>query len=79
MSSPRKRTHHRLHFCRQMSALVVTFLAHLDVPNAGALVFASLETGTVVVQQLMLEQLQDAENDMHILKASQISVNAAVG
>lgn len=62
----------------QMSALVVTFLSHLDVPNAGSLVLNSLEKGTAVVQKLMLEQLQDAENDMHILKASQISVNSAV-
>lgn len=62
----------------KMSALVVTFLSHLEVPNAGALVFKSLQKGTAVVQTLMLEQLQDAENDMHILKASQISVNSAV-
>lgn len=61
-----------------MSALVVTFLSHLEVPNAASLAFSSLERGTAVVQQLMLEQLQDAENDMHILKASQISVNSAV-
>lgn len=60
-----------------MSALVVTFLSHLDVPNAGALVFKSLQKGMAVVQSLMLEQLHDAENDMHILKASQISVNSA--
>lgn len=61
-----------------MSALVVTFLSHLEVPNAGSLVLNSLEQGTAVVQKLMLEQLQNAENDMHILKASQISVNSAV-
>lgn len=62
----------------QMSALVVTFLSHLEVPSAGALVFKSLRNGTVVVQSLMLDQLHDAEKDMHILKASQISVNSAV-
>lgn len=61
-----------------MSALVVTFLSHLEVPSAGALVFKSLRNGTVVVQSLMLDQLHDAEKDMHILKASQISVNSAV-
>lgn len=61
-----------------MSALVVTFLSHLDVSNAGALVFKSLQKGTAVVQSLMLDQLHAAENDMHILKASQISVNSAV-
>lgn len=61
-----------------MSALVVTFLSHLDVPNASALVFKTLQKGTLVVQTLMLDQLRDAEADMHILKASQISVNSAV-
>lgn len=61
-----------------MSALVVTFLSHLDVPNASALVFKTLQKGTLVVQTLMLDQLKDAEIDMHILKASQISVNSAV-
>lgn len=61
-----------------MSALVVTFLSHLDVPNASALVFKTLQKGTQVVQTLMLDQLRDAEADMHILKASQISVNSAV-
>lgn len=61
-----------------MSALVVTFLSHLEVPSAGALVFKSLRNGTVVLQSLMLDQLHDAEKDMHILKASQISVNSAV-
>lgn len=61
-----------------MSALMVTFLTHLDVPNASTLVFKNLQKGTEVVQGLMLEQLHDAENDMHILKASQISVNSAV-
>ena len=62
----------------QMSALMVTFLSHLDVPNACTLVLKNLQKGTAVVQGLMLEQLHDAENDMHILKASQISVNSAV-
>lgn len=61
-----------------MSALVVTFLSHLEVPNASALVFKSLQKGTEVVQTLMLEQLRGAETDMHILKASQISVNSSV-
>lgn len=61
-----------------MSALVVTFLSHLDVPNAGSIVLQSLEQGTAIVQTLMLEQLRNAETDMHILKASQISVNSAV-
>lgn len=61
-----------------MSALVVTFLANLDVPNTSSLVFKSVHRGTLVVQTLMLEQLRDAEADMHILKASQISVNSAV-
>ncbi|CAM9165011.1 unnamed protein product, partial [Scytosiphon promiscuus] len=61
----------------KMSALVVTFLSHLDVPNASAVVFKSLQKGTLVVQTLMLDQLRDAETDMHILKASQISVNSA--
>ncbi|CAM9304499.1 unnamed protein product [Ectocarpus sp. 6 AP-2014] len=61
----------------KMSALVVTFLANLDVPNASSLVFKSVHRGTLVVQTLMLEQLRDAEADMHILKASQISVNSA--
>ncbi|CAM9436333.1 unnamed protein product [Ascophyllum nodosum] len=61
----------------KMSALMVTFLSHLDVPNACTLVLKNLQKGTAVVQGLMLEQLHDAENDMHILKASQISVNSA--
>lgn len=64
--------------CHQMSALVVTFLSHLEVPNASALVFKSLQKGTQVVQTLMLDQLRAAEADMHILKASQISVNSSV-
>ncbi|CAM9854530.1 unnamed protein product [Choristocarpus tenellus] len=60
-----------------MLALMVTFLDHLEVPGAGDLVFATLENGAEVIQRLMKEQMEDAEKDMHILKASQISVNSS--
>eukprot|EP00953_Heterococcus_sp_UTEX-ZZ885_P028806 15354-Heterococcus_DN1.PRE.2 len=50
---------------------MVAFLAHVDARNAGAVVFSTLERGAAVVKQIMLEQLQSAETDAHILKASQ--------
>jgi hypothetical protein len=51
---------------------MVAFLAHVDARNAGAVVFSTLERGAAVVKQIMLEQLQSAETDAHILKASQV-------
>ncbi|CAM9620887.1 unnamed protein product [Discosporangium mesarthrocarpum] len=60
-----------------MLALMVTFLDHLRASGAGDLVYAAMEKGAEVVQRVMRGQLQDAEKDMHILKASQISVNSA--
>jgi Tat protein secretion system quality control protein TatD with DNase activity len=52
---------------------MVAFLSHVDARNAGAVVFSTLERGAAVVKQIMLEQLQSAETDAHILKASQVS------
>ena len=60
----------------QLSGLMVAFLSAVDARNAGAIVFATLERGAAVVKQLMLEQLQSAETDAHILKASQVRVFA---
>jgi hypothetical protein len=59
----------------QLSGLMVAFLSAVDARNAGAIVFATLERGAAVVKQLMLEQLQSAETDAHILKASQVRVS----
>ncbi|CAM9343266.1 unnamed protein product [Chrysoparadoxa australica] len=61
----------------KLGGMMATFLSHLEVPNAGGLVFVTLESGASIVQQLILDQVAEAEKDLHILKTSQISVNAA--
>lgn len=61
----------------KLASLMAAFLAHMEVREAGAMVIGTLERGVGVIRQIMLEQLQSAETDMHILKASQISINSA--
>ncbi|KAG5180361.1 exocyst complex component 6 [Tribonema minus] len=60
----------------KLSGLMVAFLSHVDARSAGAAVFQTMERGTAVVRQVMLELLQNAEADSHILKAAQISANS---
>jgi hypothetical protein len=59
----------------KVCGMMMTFVSYLEVTNAGALVFSTLERACATVRAVIGEQLASAESDGHIFRASQISVN----